>query len=237
MGGFFLQNDVFNTGAFQFFPESAGAAQRTFGLSIDVINSNQVQLNALGTTQMFYADHMINLTHKLGIGTSSPATPIHIWESDANTTVTTGNADAIRITNPSTANNTMGELDFTSVDATAGAELRTSGILGLTTSHTQGSMSGALAFVTRNAGTYSERMRLTSAASVGIGTTTPIADFQATDAGANSTTTVELGKTGQNKGSCLKLYRTDGSAIYAYVAAGATSFTLTTATCASVVNF
>jgi hypothetical protein len=35
----------------------------------------------------------------------------------------------------------------------------------------------------------------------------------------------------------LKLYRTDGSAIYAYVAAGATTFTLTTAACANVSNF
>jgi hypothetical protein len=71
---------------------------------------------------------------------------------------------------------------------------------------------------------------------VGISTTSPVANFQVAN-GSNATTTMELGSSGQNKGSCLKLYRTDGSAIYAYVAAGATTFTLTTTACASVSNF
>jgi hypothetical protein len=70
----------------------------------------------------------------------------------------------------------------------------------------------------------------------GIGTSTPIANFQVAN-GSNATTTMEIGSSGQNKGSCLKLYRTDGSAIYAYVAAGATIFTLTTTACANVSNF
>jgi hypothetical protein len=70
----------------------------------------------------------------------------------------------------------------------------------------------------------------------GIGTSTPIANFQVAN-GSNATTTMELGSTGQNKGSCLKMYRTDGSAIYAYVAAGATTFTLSTTACATVSNF
>ncbi|HUY05552.1 MAG TPA: hypothetical protein VMV62_02465 [Candidatus Paceibacterota bacterium] len=71
---------------------------------------------------------------------------------------------------------------------------------------------------------------------IGIGTSTPIANFQVAN-GNNATTTMELGRSGQNKGSCLKLYRTDGTAIYAYVAAGATTFTLTTTSCANVSNF
>jgi hypothetical protein len=70
----------------------------------------------------------------------------------------------------------------------------------------------------------------------GVGTSTPVANFQVAN-GSNATTTMEIGSVGQNKGSCLKLYRTDGSAIYAYVAAGATTFTLTTIACANVSNF
>ena len=72
-----------------------------------------------------------------------------------------------------------------------------------------------------------------SSGNVGVGTTTPNSNFQVAN-GTNATTTVEFGSSGQNKGSCLKLYRTDGSAIYAYVAAGATTFTLTTTACANV---
>jgi len=72
-----------------------------------------------------------------------------------------------------------------------------------------------------------------------FGTSTPVADFTATNLAANSTTTVQLGKTGQTKGTCVKLYRTDGSAVYAYVIAGATAFTLSTSAniCSAVTGF
>ncbi len=72
--------------------------------------------------------------------------------------------------------------------------------------------------------------------SLASGTTTPVANFQIAN-GTNATTTVEFGSAGQNKGTCIKLYRTDGSAIYASVAAGATTFTLSTSPCASVGGF
>lgn len=66
---------------------------------------------------------------------------------------------------------------------------------------------------------------------VGIGTSTPATQLQVTAPTANATTTVTVGKAGQTKGSCLELYRADGSVIYAFVAAGATAFTLTTTSC------
>ena len=71
------------------------------------------------------------------------------------------------------------------------------------------------------------------------GTSSPVADFTAQASSTNATTTVELGKSGQTKGTCIKLYRTDGSAVYAYVAAGATAFTLSTTAniCSQVVGF
>lgn len=72
--------------------------------------------------------------------------------------------------------------------------------------------------------------------SVGISTTSPVANFQVAN-GSNATTTVEFGSQGQNKGTCIKLYRSDGSAIYASVAAGATTFTLSTTACATVTGF
>ena len=61
--------------------------------------------------------------------------------------------------------------------------------------------------------------------SFGIGTTTPTANLQVTTSTANATTSVQFGKASQNKGTCLTLYDTNGSPVYAYIAAGAATFT------------
>lgn len=88
-----------------------------------------------------------------------------------------------------------------------------------------------LNFLTGGTAISNERMRITSSGLVGIGTSTPLTSLQVTVAAANATTTLTVGKTGQNKGSCLELFRSDGSAIYATVASGTTAFVLSTASC------
>jgi hypothetical protein len=50
-------------------------------------------------------------------------------------------------------------------------------------------------------------------------------------ASTNATSTVIIGKTGQNKGSCLELFDSAGTPVYAYVAAGASTFTLSATSC------
>jgi hypothetical protein len=72
---------------------------------------------------------------------------------------------------------------------------------------------------------------------VGIGTSSPVANFDVSNASSTATTTISLGNSQSNKGTCLKLFRTDGTPIYASVAAGATTFTLSTTACASVTGF
>lgn len=68
-----------------------------------------------------------------------------------------------------------------------------------------------------------------------IGTTTAVDTRDslrvATTTLGAATSTLEVGKPSQTRGSCLTLYRTDGSAIYATVIAGATAFTLSTVDC------
>lgn len=54
----------------------------------------------------------------------------------------------------------------------------------------------------------------TATGSIGIGSSTPLATWQITSTSTNATTTLEIGKKGQNKGSCIKMYRNDGTAVY-----------------------
>ncbi len=70
-----------------------------------------------------------------------------------------------------------------------------------------------------------------------IGTSTPVATFQIASVATTSTTTLEIGASGRTKGTCTKLYRTDGSALYEFFAAGATAATYTTTPCATVTGF
>ncbi|MFA6459260.1 MAG: hypothetical protein WCV79_02615 [Candidatus Paceibacterota bacterium] len=66
---------------------------------------------------------------------------------------------------------------------------------------------------------------------LGIGTTTPTTNLQVTTATANATSTITVGKINQNKGSCLELFDSAGTPVYAYVASGATTFTLSAVSC------
>lgn len=78
---------------------------------------------------------------------------------------------------------------------------------------------------------------VTGAGNVGIGSSSPISQLDVANPSANATTTMTLGQGNSNKGSCLKLFRTDGSPIYASIASGASAFTLSTTPCATVTGF
>lgn len=65
-------------------------------------------------------------------------------------------------------------------------------------------------------------------ANLGIGSTTAVAVLQATASTSNATTSVEFGKLNQNKGTCITFFDTAGTAVYGFIATGATSFTYTT---------
>ncbi|MFA6459338.1 MAG: hypothetical protein WCV79_03010 [Candidatus Paceibacterota bacterium] len=72
---------------------------------------------------------------------------------------------------------------------------------------------------------------ITNNGSIGIGTSAPASQFHVATTTANATTSVTIGKTGQTKGSCLELFDSSGTAVYAYVSAGASTFTLSSASC------
>lgn len=83
-------------------------------------------------------------------------------------------------------------------------------------------------FIVASSSVNGAGMRLTGAGNLGVGTTTAVANFQVTASAANATTSVEFGKASQNKGTCLTFFDTAGTAVYAYIAGGATSLTFTT---------
>jgi hypothetical protein len=56
---------------------------------------------------------------------------------------------------------------------------------------------------------------------IGIGTTTPDASLQVATTTANATTTVDLGKAGQTKGTCLIMYDATGAKKYVSIQSGA----------------
>lgn len=66
-----------------------------------------------------------------------------------------------------------------------------------------------------------------SAQSLGIGTSTQTATLQVTASSSNATTTVEEGKSGQNKGTCDVKYQANGSVLYVYYTGNAPVYTTT----------
>ena len=128
-----------------------------------------------GTAVTEYA--RFDTSGKLGIGTASPATKLHISESSSSTT------PELRITNDTPESLTLGV-----VRSGAGTAPDTSFI----------SFDNALRFIGQT-GTTNERMRITEAGLVGIGTTTPSTPLQISNAGAftpfrvtNTTNSVQL---------------------------------------------
>ncbi|MEZ6255404.1 MAG: hypothetical protein R3B92_01335, partial [Patescibacteria group bacterium] len=126
--------------------------------------------NALTGEGDFYWDSANN---RLGLGTSTPATTLHVVISDTNP-ATVSRALRLEHMATSTSQNGIGtELAFTAPDDSGKLE-GAAAIQGILTDVTAATEQGALAFLVKENGTtLTERMRIISTGFVGIGTTLP----------------------------------------------------------------
>jgi hypothetical protein len=108
----------------------------------------------------------------VGIGTWIPSRALEVEASNSGTTLTSASAAAIGIHNLNTTANDFADLAFSTLDSNGASKLG-SKISGVFTNHTAGAVSGDMAFVTMNAGSAAEKMRLTAGGNLGIGSITP----------------------------------------------------------------
>jgi hypothetical protein len=125
-----------------------------------------------GTTlsERLRIDHSGNV----GIGTSTPNAFVEVSYSNSGTDPTTfTNGTSLTITNRVTTLNAFSRLAFRAQD-TNGAATSTASIIAINTAGAVANkLSGDLAFLTLNQGTFSEKARVTAAGNVGVATTTP----------------------------------------------------------------
>jgi len=95
----------------------------------------------------------------------------------------------------------------------------------------------SIGYGTANQGISQQALTITNLLQVGLGTTTPKANFQVTATTSNATTTMEIGKANQTKGSCIKLYDSTGAAWYYTPTPGTGALTPASASCASISGF
>ena len=110
----------------------------------------------------------------VAIGTSTPNAPLDVKKSDSSTTIG-DSLSVIKVNNNSGTINATSGVEFFHSNDTASNAYRLAGIYGVYTSYNASGLGGGLGFATNTPGdaTIDERMRITSAGLVGIGTSTP----------------------------------------------------------------
>ncbi len=137
---------------------------------------------AIATSTALFFD---STNGRLGIGTTSPTAPLEIYGSNSSTNLATGGGVFAALTNADQTDGNFDSISYREINS-AGAEVTGTRISGVFNSHTAGTESADLALLTRNNGSLSEKVRITGAGTVGVGSSTPFAKLSVQ---ANSTDT------------------------------------------------
>jgi hypothetical protein len=143
----------------------------------------------------------ITSSGNVGIGTDAPATPLHVYK--------TSGTSSIRVASGS-ATGEVASLQFYGTDSGSAAQIYSQIVTGVTT-NTAGSEAGYIGFETTNAGSTTEKARITSSGNVGIGTDAPTAQLHIVGSDTTDQVIIENTDTSASSAPDLVLYRNSAS--------------------------
>ncbi|MEK7358505.1 MAG: hypothetical protein AAB250_18820, partial [Bdellovibrionota bacterium] len=176
-GDFFRDGSVSMTGQFLAISGATGSPGIAFSYDTDTgmfnAGANSLAFSSGGTERM-----RIDSSGRVGVGTNAPTVrKLDVYQSSALTNPQSNIGTAsIGITNSSATDDSFSEIGFSTLDS-SGTQITGSKIASVYSNHAAGSITADIRFLTRDSGTFAERMRVESNGNVGIGTTTATANL------------------------------------------------------------
>lgn len=164
------------------------------------VGSNSITIQGTGLwARTGTITSLFNANDFVGIGSNIPTTKLQVFGLNTSTNITafSGSPESsIRLHNDDLTANNYEALVFTSKSSSL-AHYESAKIVGVNTNHTSATLTSDLAFMTRDAGGISERMRITSNGYTGLGTSAPQQHLHLYYSGTNVGVALDAGTAGR----------------------------------------